>query len=240
MPDMRTLLPRAGIAVSEETLAALEKYHALLLKWNERMDLTSVSREDMAARHFLDSLLPLREEKFFPPHARVIDVGTGAGFPGLPLAIARPDLQVTLLEAQGKRCQFLSAVCEALQLENAAVLQGRAEEAGQSAAHREQYDRAVARAVAPLNVLCEYLLPFVRVGGSALCWKGPAVQEEMADGEAAAKLLGGEMGALFPMDVPGMDARHVIVAIPKIEKTLPQYPRKNGMPAKRPLRSAAK
>ena len=237
MADMKALLAGAGLCLKRDTLEALERYRALLLDWNGRMDLTSVAGEEMAARHFLDSLLPLKNAELFPPNARVIDVGTGAGFPGLPLAIARPDLSVTLLEAQGKRCQFLNTVRGELGLANAEVIQERAEVLGRAEGRREAYDRAVARAVAPLNVLCEYLLPFVRVGGCALCWKGPAVTAEMEDGAAAAIALGGKAGPLLEMAAPGLDTRHVVVQIYKTEKTLPQYPRKNGIPGKRPLKS---
>lgn len=240
MADLKGLLSAAGLNIAQENLEKLEIYHAMLLDWNNRMDLTSVSKEDMAARHFMDSLLPLRIEGLFPKSARIIDVGTGAGFPGLPLAIARPDLSVTLLEAQGKRCQFLSAVVQALKLDNVMIINDRAEIAGRDADHREMYDRAVARAVAPLNILCEYLLPFVKVSGQALCWKGPAVLDEREDGMAAAQILSGRLGQLMDMDMPGMDTRHVLAQIEKIEKTLPQYPRKNGIPAKRPLKADKK
>lgn len=237
MTQLKGLLLQAGLEIEEELIQKLDQYHDLLLDWNTRMDLTSVSEQDMGNRHFIDSLLPLKQEGLFPPGSRLIDVGTGAGFPGLPLAIARPDMQVTLLEAQGKRCQFLSAVCQALALSNVTIINDRAEVLGRDEGHREQYDRAVARAVAPLNILCEYLLPFVKVGGCALCWKGPAVTEEKTDGAAAASALGGRLTALMEMDMPGMDTRHVIVKVEKNEKTLPQYPRKNGIPAKRPLKA---
>ena len=240
MADMRKMLLAAGIPLTEESLEKLNTYHEMLLDWNTRMDLTSVSEEHMAVRHFMDSLLPLTQEGLFPEGIRLIDVGTGAGFPGLPLAIARPDLKVTLLEAQGKRCQFLNAVCQALSLSNVEIINDRAEVLGQKEGYREGFDRAVARAVAPLNILCEYLLPFVKEGGAVLCWKGPAVIEEMKDGEAAAQILGGKLGALLEMPLPGMDTRHVVAQIHKIEKTLPQYPRKNGIPAKRPLKADKK
>ena len=149
-----------------------------------------------------------------------------------------PDCFVTLLEAQGKRCQFLRAVCGEMKIENAEVVQERAEVLGRMEGRRESYDRAIARAVAPLNVLCEYLLPFVRLGGLALCWKGPAAEEEMQDALFASSALGGEMGNIIVM--PQGDIRHVGVPVKKIEKTLPQYPRKNGIPTKRPLKSGKK
>ena len=235
MPDLKEALNKAGISLDAEAVSRLNRYHEMLLDWNTRMDLTSVTEQDMAARHFVDSLLPLTREELFPQGIRMIDVGTGAGFPGLALAAARPDVAVTLLEAQGKRCQFLNAVIEDLQLKNVKVIQDRAEVLGQNPDHREQYDRAVARAVAPLNVLCEYLLPFVKIGGYALCWKGPAAGEEGADGAFAAEKLGGKLEPFIEM--PQQDTRHVLVPVIKIEKTLPQYPRKNGIPAKRPLKS---
>ena len=235
MPDLKEALNKAGISLDAEAVSRLNRYHEMLLDWNTRMDLTSVTEQDMAARHFVDSLLPLTREELLPSGIRLIDVGTGAGFPGLALAAARPDITVTLLEAQGKRCQFLNAVIDDLHLDNVKVIQDRAEVLGQNPDHREQYDRAVARAVAPLNVLCEYLLPFVKMGGYALCWKGPAAVEEGADGAFAAEKLGGRLEPFIEM--PQQDTRHVLVPVFKIEKTLPQYPRKNGIPAKRPLKS---
>ena len=237
MTELRLLLAAAGLELDETALSRLETYHDMLLDWNTRMDLTSVSADRMAARHFLDSLLPLKASGLIPEEGRLIDVGTGAGFPGLPLAIARPSLQVTLLEAQGKRCQFLQAVCQALGLENVTIINDRAENLGRAEGHREGYDRAVARAVAALPVLAEYLLPFVRVGGMALCWKGPAVAGEQADGAAAAARLGGRLLPLVDMEGSGEETGHVIAPMEKIEKTLPLYPRKNGMPAKRPLKA---
>ena len=237
MTELRLLLAAAGLELDETALSRLETYHDMLLDWNTRMDLTSVSADRMAARHFLDSLLPLKASGLIPEEGRLIDVGTGAGFPGLPLAIARPSLQVTLLEAQGKRCQFLQAVCQALGLENVTIINDRAENLGRAEGHREGYDRAVARAVAALPVLAEYLLPFVREGGMALCWKGPAVAGEQADGAAAAARLGGRLLPLVDMEGSGEETGHVIAPMEKIEKTLPLYPRKNGMPTKRPLKA---
>ena len=238
MYDLAPLLQASGVPVTEEAIEELNRYWEMLIDWNGRMDLTSVPPQEMGEKHFLDSLLPLTQEGLFPAGCSLIDVGTGAGFPGLALAIARPDFQVTLLEAMGKRCQFLQAVCGELGLVNVRVIQNRAEIAGQDAAHREQYDRAIARAVAPLNVLCEYLLPFVKPGGLALCWKGPAAEDELPDGAFAARALGGEMGEI--MELSCRDTRHVIVPVKKITKTLPLYPRKNGIPVKRPLKSGKK
>ena len=147
-------------------------------------------------------------------------------------------LKVTLLDAQQKRLGFLEAVCEAAGVANAVLIHARAEDAAREKQHREQYDLAVARAVAPLDVLCEYLLPYVRVGGYALCWKGPAAEEELPNGFFAAQQLGGEMGEIIELFCH--DTRHVIVPVKKNTEILPQYPRKNGIPAKRPLKCGKK
>lgn len=229
---MKQALENAGIFLPPDAVERLEKYLALLIEWNRQMDLTSVPEEEMKERHFANCLLPLMQDGLFPENCRVIDVGTGAGFPGLVMAAARPDLHMTLLEAQQKRCAFLQAVCDALALKNVGIFHDRAETFGRLDAHREQYDRAVARAVAPMNVLCEYLLPFVQVGGMAVCWKGPQVAQEREDGNAAAQKLGGSEMQLMPMGQGG----HVVALVTKTEKTLPQYPRKNGIPTKRPLK----
>ena len=240
MGDMEQALRLNGIPVAADRIALLETYLDMLDDWNQRMDLTSVPKDAMIPRHFVDSLLPLKETDDFPNGISLIDVGTGAGFPGLALAVARPDMQVTLLEAQGKRCQFLQAVADQLQLTNVRILQGRAEVLGREAEHREQYDRGVARAVASLNVLCEYLLPFVKVGGMMLCWKGPAVTEEWEDGEAAANALGGKLMPAQAWTIPGAEGEKYFVRCLKQEKTVSQYPRKNGIPAKRPIKKTQK
>lgn len=230
---MKQTLEKAGIRLPEDATHRLEAYLKLLIEWNKQMDLTSVPDGEMAERHFADSLLPLNHENLFPENCSLIDVGTGAGFPGLVIAAARGDIRVTLLEAQQKRCTFLQAVVDALQLRNVTIIHDRAEVLGRAENHREQYDRAVARAVAPMNVLCEYLLPFVKVGGMAVCWKGPQIEAEKADGNAAAEKLGGKDMVLLPMGQGG----HVTACVEKIQNTVPQYPRKNGIPTKRPLKA---
>ena len=230
--DLKLILQNAGILLDEETCQRLNAYHALLLEWNARMDLTNVPENEMALRHYGDSLLPLDRDVWFPRGASLIDVGSGAGFPGLPLAIARPDLRVTLLDSQRKRCDFLKAVADELKLSNVAVLHARAEDAARMAL-RESFDLAVARAVAPLNVLCEYLLPFVRLGGRALCWKGPAVMEELKSGEKAAHILGAKAEQLVRLPIEGRE--HYVQPFVKCKKTLRQYPRKSGTPSKNPL-----
>lgn len=232
LDEVKALLTAGNVQIDDAAYENLGRYHALLLEWNEKMDLTNVPEEEMAVRHYADSLLPLAHREWFRENARLIDVGTGAGIPGLMLAIARPDLQVTLLDSQRKRCDFLQHVCDTLGLNNVTVLHARAED-GARGALRETMDLAVARAVAPLNVLCEYLVPYVKGGGYALCWKGPAVKEELAAGRKAAQILGGKAEELVKLPIEGRE--HYIQPVKKTQATARRYPRKSGTPSKEPL-----
>lgn len=233
--DLAARLKACGIPFDPELPEKLLRYHALLMDWNTRMDLTAVTDEaEMMDRHYVDSLMALRFG-LIPRKGRIIDVGTGAGFPGMPLALACPEMQVTLMDAQQKRLTFLQAVIDELQVRNVTLVHSRAEDGARLPLHREQYDLAVARAVAPLAVLAEYLLPYVRVGGSALCWKGPALQEEMQQGRRAAHLLGGKVEEPISCEFPGRAWQHLLLPIQKKEKTARQYPRKAGTPGKSPL-----
>ena len=228
-------LERNRIPYAEFLPEKLEVYLRLLQEWNRKMDLTAVEEEaEMLDRHFIDSLAVLRT-KMIIPGASLIDVGTGAGFPGMVLAIARPDLRVTLMDAQQKRLKFLEAVQNATGTGNTVILHARAEDAARSRSHREHYDLAAARAVAPLNILCEYLLPFVKTGGCALCWKGPALLKELEAGRQAANLLGGRLEVPISCPVEGREWEHTILPIRKTEKTPSAYPRKAGIPKTRPL-----
>lgn len=233
--QLKAYLEKGGVTLDEAAYAGLAGYHALLLDWNARMDLTNIPEEEMALRHYADSLLPLARKEWFGPGASLIDVGTGAGFPGLMLAIARPDMRVTLLDSQRKRCDFLQAVKDELNLTNVSILHARAEDAARTEL-REGMDLAVARAVAPLNVLCEYLLPFVKVGGRALCWKGPAVKEELDAGLKAAKILSAQGEELVRLPIEGRE--HYVQAFKKTAAIARRYPRKSGTPAKDPLGKA--
>ncbi len=226
-----------GIACDARAPERIAKYHALLADWNTRMNLTGDTDFDTSLdRHYTDSLAPLKNEELFPVGASLIDVGSGAGFPGLPLAIARPDLQVTLLDSLMKRIHFLAAVVEALGLTNVRLVHARAEDGGRDEALRERYDIAVARAVAPLPVLCELLLPFVKVGGRMICYKGPSAAEEVQSGEKAAKILGGSALEMIPVTLPAQpDWQHLIITTEKKVKTVRQYPRKAGTPSRQPL-----
>ena len=226
----------AGIPLTPDAARTLSQFHLILVEWNRHMDLTAVLEEmEMVDRHYVDSLSALRIGGLLPAGASAVDVGSGAGFPGLPLAIARPDLKITLLDAQQKRVRFLQEAAAQLALSNVQVLHGRAEDVAHMSKYREQFDLALARAVAPLPVLLEYLLPFVKTGGSALCWKGPAVLQELFAGEKAAKLLGGALQAPIPTPIPQRDWTHLLLPCKKTGKTLRQYPRKAGLPGRKPL-----
>ena len=228
-------LKRNRIPFEDPLPEMLETYLRLLQEWNSRMDLTAVEEEaEMLDRHFIDSLTVLRTDRILSG-ASLIDVGTGAGFPGMVLAMARPDLQVTLMDAQQKRLKFLEAVRDAAGVRNISIMHARAEDAARDRKYREQYDIAAARAVAPLNVLCEYLLPFVKKGGCALCWKGPALQKELEAGRRAARILGGRLEMPVFCTVEGREWEHTILPVRKTEKTASAYPRKAGTPKAKPL-----
>ncbi len=234
--DIFTRCQTAGIPLSREAADKLSKFHLLLTDWNKHMDLTAVLEEsEMVDRHYVDSLNPLKTDHLFPQCASVIDVGSGAGFPGIPLAIARPDIQVTLLDAQQKRVRFLQEVVKRLDLNNVRAIHGRAEDVAHLVEFRESFDLALARAVASLPALLELLVPFVRAGGRALCWKGPAVMDELLLGKSAAKLLGGKLEEPISTPIPGRDWAHLLLPCLKTGKTLRQYPRKAGTPGRTPL-----
>ena len=234
-------LDACGIPYEPALPGRLLRYHALLEDWNSRMDLTAVTEEDeMMDRHYVDSLMALTVPGLLPETGTLIDVGTGAGFPGLPLALALPGWRVTLLDAQRKRIDFLQAVVDELKATNVTLIHSRAEDGARNPACREQFDVAVARAVAPLAVLAEYLLPYVKVGGKAICWKGPALTDELAQGRRAAFLLGGKAGEPIPCAIPGRDWQHLLLPIHKTQKTARLYPRKSGTPGKSPLGASGK
>lgn len=208
------------------------KYMQLLLEWNEKINLTTiVEPEQIIVKHFLDSLTI---KKYIEDEKNIIDVGTGAGFPGMPLAIEKNN-NVTLLDSLNKRINFLNDVKEKIGLENVITVHSRAEDAAKDKKYRECFDYAVSRAVAPMNVLLEYLLPFVKVGGKVICMKGPNVKEEMDNSEKVAKILRGKIEKVEELEIPEIDMKRTVVIVKKIEKTSSKYPRKAGTPSKEPL-----
>ena len=229
-----------GLPMTPEQAAQFERYHAMLVEANGRVNLTRVPDDAREAidRNYLDCAAPLAgcadNAGGFPAVETAVDVGSGAGFPGIPLAILLPKTRFTLIDALGKRVEFLNAVIEALGL-NARALHLRAEDAARRADLREAFDLACARAVAPMNVLCEYLLPFVRPGGHALALKGPGLDGELRDAERALETLGGRVARVQPLPMPGRNWDHRAAWIEKTAPTPAKYPRKAGLPEKRPL-----
>jgi len=227
-----------GFDLAPQTLERLQRYRDLMLAAAATFNLTAV-RDPVAIerRHLIESLALARvlaDRGLLPEGARVLDIGSGAGLPGLPLKIVGPDLAVDLLEAHGKRCRFLESVIATLGLEETVVLEGRAEAIGRDPARRETYDLALARAVAPLPVLIEYALPFLRVGGALATTKGSAAKSELARSGAALTALGGEIGAVLPFQAPEGPAQTLII-VRKAGETPSRFPRRVGVAAKRPL-----
>lgn len=222
-----------GVKVGAAQAEQFAAYLSLLLEWNEKMNLTAITDpEEIVEKHFVDSLTLLSNCKI-KPGAKLIDVGTGAGFPGVPLKILRPDIELTLLDGLNKRLTFLKAVCTELGL-SAHFVHKRAEEAGLDHAMREAYDVVTARAVAPLNVLCEYCLPLVKMKGFFLAMKGPGAQEELSAAENALELLGGTDVNLIPLSLPTVGER-TIISVQKKAFTPKGYPRHGGTITKHPL-----
>lgn len=227
----RGLLQELDLHLDGQAQERMNRYLVLLDQANQVMDLTQVPTEEWTLRHVADSLIPLKAG-WFDGRAMTIDVGSGAGLPGLPLAIARPTLPMTLLDATRKRCIFLQNVVDELGLEHVQVVHGRAEDLARGPL-RESFDLALARALAPLSTLMEYLLPLVRPGGMALCWKGPALMDELQVGKKAAHLLGGHVDELIDMELPG---RTSLLQIVNKERPSPKaYPRGAAAIKKNPL-----
>ena len=228
-------LEMMGVSFDQTAIERFEAFHTILDEYNQKMDLTAVLDEDERIdRHDLDSAAPLAQGLLLP-EAKVIDVGTGAGFPGMPLLILRPDLEMTFLDALNKRILFLQDALSRLGLK-ATTLHARAEDAARMADHREMYDAAVSRAVASAAVLQELTLPFVKIGGTAIAWKGPGVQDELVAAKRAAFVLGGTVRGVVPAPVPRRDDwAHCLMVTDKTGKTPKTYPRKAGTPNKKPL-----
>ncbi len=219
------------ITPTEKMMHRFSRYESLLLEWNEKMNLTAITEhEEVLKKHFVDSVAI---QSLIPEGARLADVGTGAGFPGIPLKIVRDDIEVVLMDALKKRISFLDAVISDTSLSGITTLHTRAEDAGRAAAHREKYDVAVARAVANLAVLCEYCLPLLKCGGIFLAMKGRDGRAEAEEAKNVIKILGGEL--LEIRDVFWGEMEHTVVVIQKKRQTPSKYPRKAGTPQKSPL-----
>ena len=224
-----------GVAMSAEQAQAFCEYHRMLVSANKTMNLTRISDDPAEAvdRNYLDSIAPLKYP--LPEGTKtLVDVGSGAGFPGIPLSILLPQVQVTLIDSLEKRVKFLESVIRELGL-NARAMHLRAEIAGKEIALREQFDLATSRAVASMNLLCEFTLPLVRVGGTMIAYKGPAWEEELAAAQRALEKLGGRYVRTLPAPVPGRDWNHTLIYVEKAAPPPAAYPRRPGVPEKKPL-----
>lgn len=223
------------IELSGEQLLKFERLTQLLLTWNERMNLTAITDPaEITVKHYLDALTIKRALPQFDG-LRLIDVGAGAGFPGLPLAIAFPRLQATLMDSTAKKLRFIDHAAESLGLDNVRTLHARAEDAGRDQRHRQAYDIVVARAVAPMPTLLEYCLPLCKLGGQVIAMKGASAFEETNAAARAIDALGGELFAIEEVTLPTLDNPRFLIVIDKVETTPKRYPRQAGMPSRQPL-----
>ena len=221
------------ISISEAQLSAFEKYAELLIEWNKKMNLTAITEEkDIAVKHFIDSITVLKHVGL-KQGASLIDIGTGAGFPGIPIKIMRPDIRLTLLDSLNKRLLFLDEVCRQTDIE-AGLIHARAEEYSRKPEYRDSFDYAVSRAVANLPSLCEYCMPYIKKGGEFIAMKGPDGTEELKAAENAVNTLGGRVGYIRQLTLPDEQTRTIIV-ISKISSTPSAYPRRGVKISKQPL-----
>ncbi len=224
-----------GIDLTADQQKAFGILAAELIDWNQRLNLTAITDPDeIETRHFLDSISVVRAHNF-QQRCKVIDVGTGAGFPGLPLRIVRPQIALTCMEATGKKTDYIKHIAARLDLSGVNVLHGRAEDVGQIPEHREQYDVATARAVARLPVLAEYMLPLLKVGGKMIAMKGESAAQEVSAAKDALRILGGEMRRLIKVELPEVAETHYLVLIEKVAASPTKYPRRAGLPSRKPL-----
>ena len=220
--------------IDEEKAIKFEKYKDLLLEWNEKINLTAITEEDeIILKHFIDSCSIL---KYIENNQKIIDVGTGAGFPGIPLKIMNESLNITLVDSLNKRVNFLNEVIKQLELKNIEAIHSRAEDIGKDDKYREKYDIATSRAVANLSTLLEYLMPFAKVNGMCICMKGPSIENELNEAKKAIKEFGGKLEEVYNFKLPNSDIERNIIIVRKIEKIKLKYPRKAGIPTKEPIK----
>lgn len=219
--------------ITSEQILKFYRYMELLLEWNEKINLTAITNpEDIILKHFVDSLTI---EKYINKGESLVDVGTGAGFPGIPIKIYRDDINVTLVDSLNKRINFLNIVIDELKLEKIKAIHNRAEEFGKNIKYREKFDVSTSRAVANLATLSEYLIPLIKQQGKSICMKGSEIEEELNNSKKAIKVLGGKILKVDEFTLPNSDIKRNIIVIKKVENTPVKYPRKPGMPAKEPI-----
>lgn len=238
MPNVETLRRGAielEIKLKDREVNKFITYKEMLKEWNKKINITAITEdEEIDIKHFLDSLSALKSD-VIEGKKKIIDIGTGGGFPGLPLKIVNDDLDVTLMDSLNKRIIFLKEVIDKLELKNVEAIHGRAEELSITPKYREQYDICISRAVASLDTLSEYCIPFVKVGGYFIAMKGPDIEEELNSSLNAINKLGGKVVDTKIVDIPESDIRHSLIIIEKIRKTPSKYPRGGGKPRKDPL-----
>lgn len=231
--QIKDAFSKIDLTLNDRQAEQFLRYYELLIQKNQVMNLTSITEfDDVVLKHFLDSLMICKIQK---PEGSLIDVGTGAGFPGIPLKIMYPDLKVVLLDSLNKRVQFLNEVIRELGLENIKAIHGRAEDLAKQKIYREQFDCCVSRAVANLSSLAEYCIPFVKTGGYFIPYKSGKIQEELDSGTKAINILGGTVEVVKEFELPETDISRCLLYIRKIENTPQKYPRKAGMPTKEPI-----
>ena len=229
-------LGELGIKQDQNQLERFHKFYQLLIEWNKVMNLTGITEyEDVVEKHFVDSLSIIKAIDLSGIHT-VIDVGTGAGFPGIPLKIAFPHLRVVLLDSLNKRIKFLDEVISQLGLTEIRTIHGRAEEYARKEEYREQFDLCVSRAVSNLSTLSEYCLPYIQVGGIFVPYKSGEIDDEVEQSKKAVRILGGNIKEVMKFELPGTDIHRSFVLIHKEQHTQKKYPRKAGMPGKEPLK----
>lgn len=227
------MLNKINLVLNDKQINDFYIYMSELLEWNNNINLTAITEEnEVIQKHFIDSLTIL---KYINDDDKIIDVGTGAGFPGIPLKISNERLDITLLDSLNKRILFLDNVIKKLSLNNIKAIHSRVEDAGRNSLYREKFDIATSRAVAQLNVLLEYLLPLVKVGGKCICMKGGNIDEELSNSTRALEVLGGKIEKIESFELPNSDIKRNVIIIEKIKATPKAYPRKSGTPSKKPL-----
>lgn len=225
-----------GLQLTKEQYEKFIIYMRLLQEWNEKINLTAiVEDEEVIKKHFIDSINAFKRDELKNAHT-LIDVGTGAGFPGIPIAIMKDDLKVTLLDSLNKRINFLNTVVNKLGLSNVTTIHSRAEDGGRDITLREQFDVATSRAVANMSVLSELCLPYVKIGGDFIALKGPSVDQEIKESIVAIKLLGGELVDICEVSIEGTELRHNLAVVKKVKQCPKGYPRKAGSISKNPLK----
>mgnify|MGYP004512879587 CR=1 FL=1 len=223
-----------GVRFSMEQTEQFFEYMKLLIEWNEKINLTAIIEpEEIILKHFIDSITILKE---IEKDSKLVDVGTGAGFPGIPLSIMEPSLKITLVDSLNKRLIFLEEVINKLNLKNVELVHARAEEFGQNKQYREKFDIATSRAVANLSTLSEYLIPLVKINGKVLSMKASDAQEEINDAKKAIEILGGKIENVEEFNLPQSDIGRTIITIRKEKRTPSKYPRKPGTPSKEPIK----